>query len=106
MRLVKANLGNRAGSQMWAVPFNDLAQAPSEPQSGGTPRRGLDSFTTANFKVVFVDGWVTIKNQHYRFEVHGTDSLSYFAQQVSPINVFVRFPGQATAYAPAGGQSQ
>jgi hypothetical protein len=101
----KHELGSRIDTQMWAVPFNDLAQSPNEPQSGAAPHKWLNQFATIHFKVVFVDGLTTTKNQHYRFEVHGTDSLNYFAHQVNRSPVFVRFPGRATAYAPAGGQS-
>jgi hypothetical protein len=104
-RTVQRELGSRADVQMWAVPFNDLAQTPTEPQSGSTPRAWLDNYAQEHFKVVFVDGYTTTKNQHYRYEVHGTDSLSYFAQQIERSPVFVRFPGKATAYARAGGQS-
>jgi hypothetical protein len=99
------NLGSRFNTQMWAVPFNDLAQDPDEPQSGATPREWLDNYASSRFPVVFVDGFTSRANQHYRYEVHGTDSLAYFAAQVQRPNVYTRFPNPATANAPAGGQS-
>jgi hypothetical protein len=54
---------------------------------------------------VFVDGLTSRANQHYRYEVHGTDSLSYFAEQVQRTDVYTRYPSVATGTAPAGGQS-
>lgn len=99
------NLGSRLDSQMWAVPFNDLAQAADQPQSGATPRKWLDSYAASRFAVVFVDGFTSRANQHYRYEVHGTDSLAYFAAQVQRPNVFNRLSSPATADAPAGGLS-
>jgi len=101
----KRNLGSRVHTSMWAVPFNDLAQASDQPQSGRTPRVWLNNYAASQFAVVFVDGYTSRGNQHYRYEVHGTDSLAYFASQVERANVYTRFPSPATAEARAGGQS-
>ena len=100
----KRMLGKRMDTQVWAVPFNDLAQAPSEPQSGSAPGRWLDSMATRAFRVVFVDGLTTRNNQHYRYEVHGGDSLNYFARQMQRSGVFLQHPAN-TAQAREGGWS-
>jgi len=105
LRAEKRNLGARIDTQMWAVPFNDLAQTRTQPQSGREPRPWLNNLAASKFKVVFVDGLTTRDNQHYRYEVHSADSLTYFAQQVSRSKVFTRRAGNATAAARAGGTS-
>lgn len=99
------NLGSRVDTSMWAVPFNDLAQAPDEPQSGRTPQQWLEDYAAHRFAVVFVDGYTSRSNQHYRYEVHGADSLAYFASQVERSDLYTRLSGSATADARAGGQS-
>jgi hypothetical protein len=90
---------------MWAAPFNDLAQAPNQPQSGRTPQEWLEDYAARRFAVVFVDGYTSRPNQHYRYEVRGTDSLQYFASQVDQPSVYTRLSGPPTASARAGGQS-
>jgi hypothetical protein len=72
-----------ADTQMWAVPFNDLAQAPNEQQSGTEPSTWLPGYANQKFAVVFVDGLRTSANEHYRYEVHGTDSLRNFTTQLN-----------------------
>jgi len=72
-----------AETQMWAVPWNDLAQAPSEPQSGAEPSAWLPLYAAQSFAVVFVDGRTAGHNQHYRYEVHGTQSLHSFTAQLN-----------------------
>lgn len=99
------NLGSRVDTEMWAVPFNDLAQAPDEPQSGQTPETWLNDYAAKKFAVVFVDGYTSRANQHYRYEVHGTDSLAYFASQIQRSDLYTRSLSAATATARAGGQS-
>ena len=99
------DLGSRVDTSMWAVPFNDLAQAPDEPQSGRAPQKWLEDYAARRFAVVFVDGYTSRANQHYRYEVRGTDSLRYFASQVERPNIYTRLSGSATADARAGGQS-
>ena len=42
----QAHLGSRINPQMWAVPFNDLAQASDQPQSGTSPAAWLRSWGT------------------------------------------------------------
>jgi hypothetical protein len=54
---------------------------------------------------VFVDGQTSRANQHYRYEVHGTDTLAFFASQLENLGVFTRNPGQATAAVRPGGRS-
>lgn len=98
-------LGNRVTTTMWAVPFNDLAQAPGEPQSGAEPARWLQEYAGKRFAVVFVDGLNTRAGQHYRYEVHGPDTLAFFAGQVERAGLYTRLPSPATASARAGGQS-
>jgi len=98
-------LGDRVNTQMWAVPFNDLAQGGSEPRSGPDPARWLQNYAEQKFAVVFVDGLTTRDNQHYRYEVHGTDSLTFFAEQVERANVYSGYPNPATGTVRAGGQS-
>lgn len=71
-----------ANTQMWAVPWNDLAQAPNQEQSGPQTSKWLNSYATGKFAVVFVDGFRSVANEHYRLEAHGTDSLSSFAAQL------------------------
>lgn len=99
------NLGSRVDTAMWAVPFNDLAQSPDQPQSGQAPQTWLNDYATKKFAVVFVDGYTSRANQHYRYEVHGTDSLAFFAAQIQRPNVYSKTPSPATATARAGGQS-
>jgi hypothetical protein len=101
----QSNLGSRVDTEMWAVPFNDLAQAPDEPQSGQAPQKWLEDYAVSKFAVVFVDGYTSRANQHYRYEVHGADSLSYFAAQVNRTDIYTRISGPATATARAGGPS-
>lgn len=101
----REQLGDRVDTRMWAVPFNDLAQDPTQPQSGSTPARWLNDYAAHRFAVVFVDGEATRDNQHYRYEVHGTDSLSFFAGQVQRSDVYTKYPSPATATARAGGTS-
>jgi hypothetical protein len=101
----KRELGDRVNTQMWAVPFNDLAQAGDEPQSGSDPARWLQDYAQQKFAVVFVDGLTSRSNQHYRYEVHGTDSLAFFAEQVERTDVFTRYPSPATGTVRAGGNS-
>ena len=72
-----------AATQMWAVPFNDLAQAPNEQQSGTGPSRWLPGYAKQRFAVVFVDGLRPSANEHYRYEVHGTDSLRDVTTQLN-----------------------
>ncbi|HEX4833435.1 MAG TPA: hypothetical protein VH478_20350 [Trebonia sp.] len=97
------HLGDRFDDQMWAVPFNDLGQDPSQPTSGTANANWAAQMADKKFKVVFVDAQTTTENQHYRYEVHGKDTLGYFAQQVQRSDLFVRNPEAATANAPAGG---
>jgi len=101
----KRELGDRVNTQMWAVPFNDLAQGATEPQSGAEPARWLQDYAEQKFAVVFVDGLTTRDNQHYRYEVHGADSPAFFAEQVERADVYSDYPNPATATARAGGQS-
>jgi peptidoglycan/xylan/chitin deacetylase (PgdA/CDA1 family) len=101
----KRELGDRVNTTMWAVPFNDLAQDPGEPQSGAEPARWLQEYAAKRFAVVFVDGTTTRTGQYYRYEVHGPDSLAFFGQQVELTDVYTRFPSPATATAREGGQS-
>jgi Polysaccharide deacetylase len=72
-----------ADTQMWAVPYNDLAQEADEPQSGTEPSTWLSGYAQQNFAVVFVDGLRSSANEHYRYEVHGTDSLRNFTTQLN-----------------------
>jgi len=101
----KRDLGPRVDTSIWAVPFNDLAQSADQPQSGSAPTKWLNDYAASRFAVVFVDGYTSRGNQHYRYEVHGTDSLAYFAAQVERADLYVWFPSPATAQARAGGQS-
>jgi hypothetical protein len=71
----KRELGDRVNSQMWAVPFNDLAQDGTQPQSGTEPARWLQGYAEQKFAVVFVDGRTSRDDQHYRYEVHGLPSV-------------------------------
>jgi hypothetical protein len=100
-----AHLGSRVNTGMWAVPFNDLAQDSSQPQSGTSPASWLNDHADRRFAVVFVDGYTSRANQHYRYEVHGTDSLAFFAQQVERPDVYTKYPSVGTASARPGGQS-
>jgi hypothetical protein len=69
---------------MWAVPWNDLAQTSNQPQSGPDPKVWLQGFAQSQFKVIFVDAFVSNPNgEHYRFEVHGTESMAYFTHELT-----------------------
>jgi hypothetical protein len=98
-------LGDRVNTQMWAVPYNDLAQDNTEPQSGTDPAQWLQDYAEQKFAVVFVDGQTTRNNQHYRYEVHGTDSLAFFAEQIERTDIYTKYPSPATRLARAGGES-
>jgi hypothetical protein len=98
-------LGDRVNTGLWAVPYNDLAQDDTEPQSGTDPAKWLQDYAEQKFSVVFVDGLTTRNNQHYRYEVHGTDSLAFFAEQIGRSDVYTKYPSPATGLARAGGES-
>jgi hypothetical protein len=101
----KRELGDRVNSQMWAVPFNDLAQDDTQPQSGAEPARWLQGYADQKFTVVFVDGQTSRDDQHYRYEVHGTDNVAFFAGQVGRSDIYTKYPSPATGTARPGGQS-
>jgi hypothetical protein len=101
----QAHLGSRVNTGMWAVPFNDLAQDPTMPQSGSSPHTWLNDYAARKFAVAFVDGETSRANQHYRYEVHGTDDLAFFTQQVQRSDVYSKYPSPATATARPGGES-
>jgi hypothetical protein len=101
----KRELGDRVNSQTWAVPFNDLAQDGTQPQSGAEPARWLQGYADRKFAVVFVDGQTSRDDQHYRYEVHGTDNVAFFAGQVRRSDIYTKYPSPATGTARAGGQS-
>jgi peptidoglycan/xylan/chitin deacetylase (PgdA/CDA1 family) len=101
----RRELGDRVNTQLWAVPFNDLAQTGTEPQSGTEPTRWLQDYADRRFAVVFVDGLTSTDNQHYRYEVHGTDSLTFFARQIEWAGVYTKYPSPATGVVRPGGQS-
>ena len=71
-----------ADTQMWAVPWNDLGQAPNQEHSGTEPPKWLASYAMRRFAVVLVDGLRAAGNQHYSYEVHGTQSLHDFTAQL------------------------
>jgi hypothetical protein len=73
-----------ADTQMWAVPWNDLAQTSDEPQSGAEPKLWLQGFTQSHFPVIFVDAFISnARGEHYRFEVHGTETMAYFIRELT-----------------------
>jgi peptidoglycan/xylan/chitin deacetylase (PgdA/CDA1 family) len=111
------HLGSRVNTRMWAVPFNDLAQAgaqaaasqaadqaasqtASQTRAGDRPAAWLDKYAAQRFAVVFADGLAAQANQHYRYEIHGTDSVAYFASQVQRTDLYTRFSGQGTPGGP------
>jgi hypothetical protein len=102
---MREELGSRADTAMWAAPFNALAQASDQPKSGSAPQKWLTGYAASKFAVVFVDEYASGANQHYRYEVHGTDDLSYFASQVLRTGVYTSYQGSAAASARAGRQS-
>lgn len=101
----RSHLGSRVNPQIWAVPFNDLAQDSTQSQSGTSPATWLNDYASRRFAVVFVDGYTSRANQHYRYEVHGTDSLAFFGQQVERPDIYTKYPSAGTASARPGGQS-
>ena len=73
-----------ANTQIWTVPWNDLAQTSNQLQSGAEPKLWLQRFAQSQFPVIFVDAFVSnAHGEHYRFEVHGTDSIAYFIHQLT-----------------------
>ncbi len=73
-----------ADTQIWTVPWNDLAQTSNQPQSGAEPKLWLQVFAQSHFPVIFVDAFVSnAHGEHYRFEVHGTESMAYFTHQLT-----------------------
>jgi hypothetical protein len=73
-----------ADTQIWTVPWNDLAQTPNQPQSGDEPKVWLQGFAQGHFPVIFVDAFVSnAQGEHYRFEVHGTESMAYFIHELT-----------------------
>jgi hypothetical protein len=73
-----------ADTQIWTVPWNDLAQTSNQPQSGAEPKLWLQGFAQSHFPVIFVDAFVSnSRGEHYRFEIHGTDSMAYFIHELT-----------------------
>ena len=73
-----------ADTQIWTVPWNDLAQTPNQPQSGAEPKLWLQAFAQSHFPVIFVDAFVSnAHGEHYRFEVHGTEGMAYFVHELT-----------------------
>jgi hypothetical protein len=73
-----------ADTQIWAVPWNDLAQTSNQPQSGAEPKLWLQGFAESHFPVIFVDAFISnAHGEHYRFEVHGTETMAYFIRQLT-----------------------
>jgi hypothetical protein len=73
-----------ADTQIWTVPWNDLAQTSNQPQSGAAPKTWLQGFAQSHFPVIFVDAFVSnARGEHYRFEVHGTESMAYFIHELT-----------------------
>lgn len=73
-----------ADIQIWTVPWNDLAQTSNQPQSGAEPKLWLQAFAQGHFPVIFVDAFVSnAHGEHYRFEVHGTESMAYFVNELT-----------------------
>jgi hypothetical protein len=73
-----------ADTQIWTVPWNDLAQTSNQPQSGPGPKDWLQGFAQGHFPVIFVDAFVSnAHGEHYRFEVHGTESMAYFIHELT-----------------------
>jgi hypothetical protein len=73
-----------ADTQMWAVPWNDLAQASNQLQSGPDPKVWLQRFAQSQFPVIFVDAFVSNPNgEHYRSEVHGNETMAYFIHELT-----------------------
>jgi len=73
-----------ADTEIWTVPWNDLAQTLNQPQSGAEPKLWLQRFAQSQFPVIFVDAFVSnAHGEHYRFEVHGNESLAHFIQQLT-----------------------
>jgi hypothetical protein len=73
-----------ADTQMWAVPWNDLAQDSNQPQSGAEPKLWLQGFAQSHFPVIFVDAFISnADGEHYRFEVHGNETMAYFIRELT-----------------------
>ena len=71
-RELAARLPGRVNDQLWAVPWDDLAQ-PGDPTSGATPARWLPAWAADQFPAVFLQDANRNGTQHerYRLEVHG-----------------------------------
>ncbi len=73
-----------ADTRIWTVPWNDLAQTPNQPQSGADPKIWLRKFAHRQFPVIFVDAFVSgASGEHYRYEVHGDQTLAYFIHELT-----------------------
>ncbi len=81
-----SRLWSRAvNDDMWAVPWNDLAQPGSQqPVSGADPPDWLPLWASYLFPVVFVQdaGRNGMLNEHYRLELHGDMTESSFETQL------------------------
>jgi hypothetical protein len=73
-----------ADTQIWTVPWNDLAQTSNQPQSGAEPKLWLEGFALSHFPVIFVDAFVSgAHGEHYRFEVHGNQTMAFFIRELA-----------------------
>ena len=76
----ESQLGARLNTEMWAVPWNDLAVEKNQPTSGTDPKAWLAKWAATQFPVIFIqDPHRNGKlNERYRLEVHGTWSEAAF----------------------------
>jgi hypothetical protein len=76
----ESQLGSRFNTQMWAVPWNDLAVEKDLPTSGPDPKVWLAKWAATQFPVIFVQDPLTngFEHERYRLEVQGTWSETTF----------------------------
>jgi hypothetical protein len=76
----------QVNDDMWAVPWNDLAQPGSQqPISGVDPPGWLPLWASYVFPVIFIQdaGRNGILNEHYRLELHGDMTEIFFEAQLT-----------------------
>jgi hypothetical protein len=82
---LSSELGSRVTTGTWVVPFSDLGYprgdlVSSTPQPYNGPAGWLTSYAAAKYAAVFVEDAERngIKNERFRLDVNGQDTLSYF----------------------------
>lgn len=80
----ESELGTRIDANLWAVPWNDLAQQANLPREGAA-QAWLAGWAATQFQLIFIQDPARngVEHERYRLEVQGTWSLSEFKSQLN-----------------------